>query len=43
MGRDKVKESDKVVDRCRSIEKETSESAYSRDSEGDGKTEIVDN
>ena len=42
MGRYEVKDSDKVMDSCRRIARETLESAYSRVSEGDGKTEIFD-
>ena len=43
MGRDKFKDSDKVVDSCRRIARGSSESAYSVAREGEGKTEIVDN
>ena len=40
---DEVKDSDMVIDSCQSIARETSDSAYSRANEGDGKTEIFDN
>ena len=40
-GGGEVKDSDKVRERSRSIARETSESAYSWDSKGDGKTEVV--
>ena len=43
MGRDEAKDSDRVMERCRRKARETSESAYIRDSKGDEKTEIVDN
>ena len=42
MGREEVKDSDMVMDSCRCIARETSESAYIWDSEGVGKTEIDD-
>ena len=42
MGRDKVKDSGKVVDSCHCIARESPESAYSMDREREGKTEIVD-
>ena len=38
---DEVKDSDRVRKGCRRIERETSESAYSWDSEGDGKMELA--
>ena len=34
---------DTVMDGCYRIARETSESEYSWDSKGDGKTEIIDN
>ena len=42
MGRETVKDLDKVVDSCRSIVRESLESVYSRAREREGKTEIVD-
>ena len=41
MGRDEIKDSNKVMDGCRRIARDTSESAYNWDSERAGKTEIV--
>ena len=42
MGVEEGKESDMVMDSCWRIARETSESVYRWDIEGDGKTEIVD-
>ena len=41
MGGEEVKDSDMVMERSRRIARETSNSAYSLDSKGVGKTEIV--
>ena len=43
MGRDEVKDLDRVMYRNRRIAKKTSESAYIRDRNGDGKMEVVNN
>ena len=42
MGREEVKDSDKVVGSCRHIVRESLELAYSVAREEEGKTEIVD-
>ena len=42
MGGDEDEESDRVMDDCQRIARETPESAYSWDSKGVRKTEIVD-
>ena len=43
MGIDEVKDSDKLVNSCRNIARDTSESEYSMAREGGVKTEIVNN